>query len=180
MSIRNIHATGASARTASQDRLSAGIAGSEAMAQRDGQFIQKYKPLIISVSRELGVEPAVIAAIISRESRGGTAIEQTGGWGDHGNAFGLMQIDKRWHTPRGDWNSREHIHQATGILRDFINSANNPFSNPDQRLKAGIAAYNMGFTNMSRNYNNIDDHTTGQDYSNDVVARAQYFQRSGY
>ena len=62
------------------------------MAQRDGQFIQEYKPLIISVSRELRVEPAVIAAIISRESRGGTAIRQTGGWGDNGNAFGLMQV----------------------------------------------------------------------------------------
>jgi hypothetical protein len=45
---------------------------------------------------------------------------------------------------------------------------------------AGIAAYNMGFTRMSKNYNNIDDHTTGRDYSHDVVARAQYFQRNGY
>lgn len=180
MSIRNIHTTGASARTASQDRLPAGIGSSEAMARRDGEYIQAYKEMIISVGRELGVEPAVIAGIISRETRGGTAINQTGGWGDHGNAFGLMQIDKRHHTPLGGWNSREHIHQATNILRDFINSPNNPFSNPDQRLKAGIAGYNMGLQRMSRNYNNIDDHTTGGDYSNDVVARAQYFQRNGY
>ena len=41
-------------------------------------------------------------------------------------------------------------------------------------ILAAIAAYNMGFRNMSRNYNNIDDHTTGGDYSDDVVARAQY------
>jgi hypothetical protein len=47
-------------------------------------------------------------------------------------------------------------------------------------FSAGIAGYNMGLQRMSRNYNNIDDHTTGGDYSNDVVARAQYFQRNGY
>ena len=47
----------------------------------------------------------------------------------------LVQIDKNWHTARGAWNSREHIYQATTILRDFINSSENPFSNPDQRLK---------------------------------------------
>ena len=47
-------------------------------------------------------------------------------------------------------------------------------------ILAAIAAYNMGFRNMSRNYNNIDDHTTGGDYSDDVVARAQYFERNGY
>lgn len=69
-----------------------GIGSSEAMARRDGEYIQAYKEMIISVSRELGVEPAVIAGIISRETRGGTAINQTGGWGDHGNAFGLMQV----------------------------------------------------------------------------------------
>ena len=62
------------------------------MAKRDGTFMEPYKDMIISVGRELGVEPALIAGIISRESRGGTAINQTGGWGDHGNAFGLMQV----------------------------------------------------------------------------------------
>ena len=62
------------------------------MARRDGQYMQAYKGMIISVGGELGVEPAVIAGIISRETRGGTAISQTGGWGDHGNAFGLMQV----------------------------------------------------------------------------------------
>lgn len=46
-------------------------------------------------------------------------------------------------------------------------------------LSAAIAAYNAGFKRMSKNYNEIDNHTTGQDYSNDVVARAQYFERNG-
>lgn len=79
--------------------LTAGIASSEAMAKRDGQYIQAYKGIIVSVGSELGIQPAVIAGIISRESRGGTAITATGGWGDHGNAFGLMQVRKATFTP---------------------------------------------------------------------------------
>ena len=64
------------------------------MARRDHQYIQAYKATIVSVGSELGIEPAVIAGIISRESRGGTALSP-GGWGDNGNAFGLMQVSGR-------------------------------------------------------------------------------------
>ena len=38
------------------------------------------------------------------------------GWGDcHGGTcygFGLMQIDRRYHTPRGSWDSQTHIEQG--------------------------------------------------------------------
>lgn len=67
-----------------------GVASSEAMAKRDGRYIQAYKEIIHEVGRELNIEPSLIAAIISRESRGGTALKE--GWGDNGNAFGLMQV----------------------------------------------------------------------------------------
>ena len=39
-------------------------------------------------------------------------------------------------------------------------------------------AYNMGTERMD--YNNVDAHTTGGDYSADVLARAEYFERNGY
>ena len=38
----------------------------------------------------------------------------------------------------------------------------------------GIAAYNMGDGNV-HSYENVDGSTTGGDYSNDVVARAQWY-----
>ena len=41
-----------------------------------------------------------------------------------------------------------------------------------------LAAYNMGTERMD--YNNVDAHTTGGDYSADVLARAEYFERNGY
>lgn len=42
----------------------------------------------------------------------------------------------------------------------------------------GIAAYNMGDGNV-HSYDNVDEKTTGKDYSNDVVARAQWYKRNG-
>ena len=39
-----------------------------------------------------------------------------------------------------------------------------------------LAAYNKGTINMAPSYQDVDDHTTGKDYSNDVTARAQYYE----
>lgn len=66
------------------------------MATRDGQYIGRYKEMIKSVGGEFGIEPALIAAIMSRETRGGTAISNTGGWGDNHNGYGLMQVTRHF------------------------------------------------------------------------------------
>jgi hypothetical protein len=31
-----------------------------------------------------------------------------------------IQVDKRWHKPRGAWDSETHLDQGTGILVDLI------------------------------------------------------------
>lgn len=46
-------------------------------------------------------------------------------------------------------------------------------------VSGGIAAYNKGVSRVT-SYENIDVKTTGLDYSNDVVARAQWFRSKGY
>ncbi|KAG7261036.1 hypothetical protein CRUP_004338 [Coryphaenoides rupestris] len=98
---------------------------------------------------------------ISRESRAGNVIRSTGGWGDHGNGFGLMQVDVNpnggGHKPEGEWDSEAHLNQATGILVYFIQRIEQKFPNwsAEQKLK-------------------------GKDYSNDVVARAQWYKQQGY
>ncbi|KAL0176652.1 hypothetical protein M9458_028982, partial [Cirrhinus mrigala] len=60
------------------------------LAETDLARMENYKGLITKVGRAKQMDPAVIAAIISRESRAGAALE--GEWGDYGNAFGLMQV----------------------------------------------------------------------------------------
>lgn len=62
------------------------------MAQMDSERMNKYRSKINRVGNQSGIDPALIAAIISRESRAGNAL--TDGQGDHGNAWGLMQVDK--------------------------------------------------------------------------------------
>ncbi|XP_050958616.1 lysozyme g isoform X2 [Labeo rohita] len=178
--IMDIDTTGASQATANQDRLIVnGVEASKRLAETDLARMENYKGLITRVGRAKQMDPAVIAAIISRESRAGAALED--GWGDHGNAFGLMQVDRRYHTPVGAFDSEQHITQATEILIKFIKEikARFPTWSQEQCFKGGISAYNAGVSSVSSN-ENIDARTTGQDYSNDVVARAQYYKSKGY
>ncbi|XP_058252177.1 lysozyme g-like isoform X2 [Hemibagrus wyckioides] len=46
-------------------------------------------------------------------------------------------------------------------------------------IAGGIAAYNLGPRNV-RTYERMDIGSPGDDYSSDVVARAQFFKRKGY
>uniref|UniRef100_G1NPK5 Lysozyme g n=1 Tax=Meleagris gallopavo TaxID=9103 RepID=G1NPK5_MELGA len=163
--IANVETTGASERTAKPEGL--GYAGG------------CYLKTITKVANSKCVSPSVVAAVISRESHAGTALKD--GWGDHGNAFGLMQIDKRYHQIHGAWNSEEHIKQGTDILCQSINDIQKKFPtwSKEQQLKGGISAYNAGTRNV-RTYEGMDVGTTHNDYANDVVARAKFFQRHGY
>ncbi|KAM6145516.1 LOW QUALITY PROTEIN: lysozyme g-like [Phoenicopterus ruber ruber] len=177
-SVNRIKTPGASCRTAKPERLSyCGDSCFRKIAERDLGAMQKYKSLIKKVGEKLCVEPAVIAAIISRESHAGKILK--GGWGDNGNGFGLMQVDKRSHKPVGAWNSEAHIIQGTKILVDMIKTIQRKFPRwtKDQQLKGGISAYNAGPRNV-QTYDKLDIGTT-DDYSNDVVARAQYYKH-GY
>lgn len=168
-------ATGASKETASQDGLRGGVKASEQMAQTDLDSMREYKDMIVDVGKEFKIDPALIAGIISRESRAGNALED--GWGDNGNAFGLMQVDKRWHKPVGAWDSKRHLRQATKILVDFIDVISDKFENWSEAktLKGAIAAYNMGQDSV-KSYSEVDINTTGKDYSNDVVVRAKWYK----
>lgn len=60
------------------------------MARTDVVRMGNYRSIINNVGRKYGVDNALIAAIISRESRAGNTLQD--GWGDHGNAWGLMQV----------------------------------------------------------------------------------------
>ncbi|NXV83264.1 LYG protein, partial [Atlantisia rogersi] len=177
-SVSRIKTSGASCQTAKQEGLPyCGVRASEKIAANDLKAMNRYKTIIKNVGEKLCVEPALIAGIISRESH--ASIKPTNVWGDHG--FGLMQIDKRYHTPVGAWNSEAHVTQGTNILITLIKAMQKKFPNwtKEQQLKGGIAAYNTG-SGRVRSYDGVDSSTTHKDYSNDVSARAQYYKKHGY
>ncbi|XP_060947845.1 lysozyme g-like [Limanda limanda] len=188
--IELVETSGASKETAKQDELGySGVEASHTMAETDRERMTQYKELIHNIGSRHGVDKYLIAAIISRESRAGNAL--TDGWGDWSdernawNAWGLMQVDvnpnRGGHTAIGGWDSGQHLNQATEILVHFINRISKKFPHwsKEQQLKGGIAAYNMGDGNVD-SYSRVDEHTTGRDYSNDVIARAQWYKENGY
>ncbi|XP_074486631.1 lysozyme g-like isoform X1 [Sebastes fasciatus] len=188
--IMKVETSGASKETAKQDGLNySGKKASHTMAKTDAERMEEYRSMINRVGEKYEIAPALIAAIISRESRAGNTIKSQGGWGDYNpgrrahNAWGLMQVDVNpdggGHTKRGDWDSEEHLCQGTEILVHFIKRIRDKFPDwsTEQKLKGGIAAYNMGDGNVD-SYGKVDKKTTGEDYSNDVVARAQWYKNN--
>ncbi|NXE29253.1 LYG protein, partial [Ardeotis kori] len=178
--VNGIDTTGASWDTAKPEGLSyRGVRASEKIAERDLKAMDQYKTLIKKVGKKLCIQPALIAGIISRESHAGKILQD--GWGDNGNGFGLMQVDKNSHKPAGQWNSETHLTQGTNILITMIKTIQKKFPSwtKDQQLKGGISAYNAGAKNV-QTYDEMDKGTTHDDYANDVAARAQYYAKHGY
>jgi hypothetical protein len=123
------------------------------------------------------VPAALVAALASRESRMGGVLSPDG-WGDNHNAFGILQVDQRYHTIAGSDSpvSQAHVEQATGILAGYVDTIKRMHPDWDDiyLLKGAVAAYNTGTGNV-RTIHGMDVGTTGNDYSSDVIARAQYY-----
>jgi len=172
------HATnGASRATARQERLRAGVGASESMAETDRGRVEAFHEALTTVARRYDFPPALLAAIASRETRGGIALDSQGYSRWDGQGFGVMQVDKNHHTPQGGPRSVEHIEQAAKILddmRSMMRRRHRDWSE-DQLLQAAVASYNKG--PQVRSQARVDRGTTGGDYSSDVWARARYYSR---
>lgn len=168
---------GASSATASQDGLRrGGTMASNAMAEADWERISQYQGMFEAAAMEYDVPPALLMAIASRETRGGTALDEDGYSKYDGQGFGIMQVDKNHHAPAGGAFSLEHIRQAAEILKSMLDRVGDKF--PDwsdaQKLQGAVAGYNKG-SGRVRSWGGVDRNTTGGDYSSDVWARARYF-----
>ena len=92
-----------------------------------------------------------------------------------------MQIDEGSHPHlRGkpDPQSLDHIEQATEILADNRSRVQAQHADWEDKdvLRGAVAAYNFGVGNV-RSIEHMDDGTTHDDYSSDVIARAQFYAR---
>uniref|UniRef100_A0A8P4K1R5 Lysozyme g n=1 Tax=Dicentrarchus labrax TaxID=13489 RepID=A0A8P4K1R5_DICLA len=161
--IMKVETTGASEQTAQQDNLN--------YSETDLEKMKDYKSIIKNVARQKGIDPALIAAIISRSCRAGKTLKPGGRGRYDENSYGLMQVKKK---------IEDHLLEGTNILIYFILRIKNAFPDwsKEQQLKGGIAAYNAGDGNI-HSYEEVDAKTTCGDYSNDVIARAQWYKRNG-
>ncbi|ELV11553.1 Lysozyme g-like protein 2 [Tupaia chinensis] len=154
--------------------ISCGIRGSEMFAAMDLRAIKPYQALIKEVGQRHCIDPAIIAAIISRESHGGVVLQR--GWDHRGLKFGLMQLDKQTHHPIGDWDSKEHLSQAVGILADRIKAIQKKFPtwSAAQHLKGGLSAYKSGIEAI------VTPADIDNGLANDIIARAKFYRKHGY
>ena len=130
--------------------------------------------IVKTVAPPRGIDPAVMLGIASRESRMGDALAPDC-TGDRGNAFGVFQIDGRFHpgfAARPDrCSDRAGAEKAAKLLQ------RNKRQLPTTR--AAIAAYNAGVQSVQQALSggrSPDAPTTGGDYSSDVLRRADAFR----
>jgi hypothetical protein len=197
--LNDLQTTGASAKTAKQDKTTAGVMGSRQMAENDRQRLEPHKQLLQQVANQYQVPPAVLAAIASRESRGGAALNKNGSARFDPNGYGLMQIDKKKNPTliRGGPYSHEHIEAAAQVLTRNVASMKklHPDWSETETLRGAISAYNRGpaegnskvipssadeMDRGSRAPKHRVHASTGGDYSADVWARAQFLASRGF
>ena len=105
--VKDMDTTGCSG-TCNQDGrcTSGGVTCSGRLASNDFNKLKDFRVQARAAGSRKNIDHCIIGAIISRESRAGSALQTWNGefgWGDcYGGTcygFGLMQIDRRYHTP---------------------------------------------------------------------------------
>ena len=148
------------------------------LADEDERRLEPYLAEFEAVAEEYYLPAPLLMAIASRESRGGALLNDEGYSIYDGAGFGLMQVDRRHHSPTGGPYSREHIEQAAEILAEMRGMivAAHPDWTPAEQLRGAICAYNTGPSGI-QTVGGMDRGTTGKDYSGDVWIRAQHYAR---
>lgn len=175
----HVHPTGASALTARQEGLRrGGVAASQTIAAHDYHRVLESHDLrhkFEVAGQRYHIPPALLAAIASRETHGGSLLDRNGE-GDHGHGYGVLQVDDRSHRPdrSGGAYGQAHINQAAGIFEAKLEAVQKQFPHlsPEAQLQTAVSRYNGG---SGRPHPNSDRGTTHADYANDTLARAQYF-----
>ncbi|XP_059150618.1 glycine, glutamate and proline-rich protein-like [Physella acuta] len=162
-----------------------GVAGSNAEVQHDLPALNNHRSCYQQSADTNCIQASVIAALASRESRGGSLLVSTGGWGDNHHAWGILQCDvanSGLPCTSVPWDSCAHIEMMVHrLLVPYINQvkAKHPDWSQHQALQGGVAAYNFGVSNV-QSWGGLDIGSTGNDYSNDVIARAKWLKANGW
>ncbi|NWI94152.1 LYG protein, partial [Pitta sordida] len=150
----------------------AGYAMVRRIAADDLVRLRRYEIPIRRVARNLCLDPALIGAIMSQESRVGLLLNN--GWDQGRQRYGLMQISRQVQQPYGLWDSEEHINQCSNILALSLNEvrARHPTWTWDRQLRGGICTYHARMGNVQ--VYEEDPCSRDDNYVSSVIRRAQY------
>lgn len=145
----------------------------EEVAQADPEKVYFDVPLseelqdFIAIECEVHhIDPAVVVAMIDRESD-----FQADAIGDSGEAFGLLQVQPRWHQERMDklgvtdlLDPQQNVAVAVDYLAELIDR--------DNGLEWALMAYNAGATGASKGF--------GSDYAAEVLENSENLKGIDY
>ncbi|KAM6178067.1 lysozyme g-like protein 1 [Rhynchocyon petersi] len=148
-----------------------GIRASERMAEIDMPQLVRYQPMMRTVGQKYCMDPAVIAAILSRQNQGGNVLVNVR---NVGNGMEVLQ-DPGHYTPIS-WISEPQVSGMTEVLVGGIKEIQRKFPTwtPDQYLRGGLCSYNGGVSHV-RGTQDLNC-----EFCNDVLARAKYYKRHGF
>lgn len=147
------------------------------LAEDDVNEVFSLKDKFDRAGKRYAVPTEILAGVASRESRVGKHLNAEG-YDPEKKAYGIMQIDERYHKRRGKGpTDQAHIDQSAEILRQYRNEIDRKFPDwsDEERWRATVAAYNMGPANV-KTRERLDVGTTGNNYSEDVMDRAKVFR----
>jgi type VI secretion system secreted protein VgrG len=147
------------------------------------KLAEKYQGLATALGKKYGVPPALVLGMMSRESGFGEFLRPDGYSKFDGQGYGLLQVDKRYHTPTGDPFGMGAGDQAMGVYKDTLASVQkaHPSWTPEQQMAGALVGYNAGAGNVATRpadaagWAAMDRGTTGNDYSRDIWAQSQWY-----
>ncbi|RVE60879.1 hypothetical protein OJAV_G00185400 [Oryzias javanicus] len=160
-----------------------GVDGSKLLAEQDLKEMSKYRNQILNVARKLHLHPALIAAIISKQSNAGRQLRPDGRGKYDENCFGLMQINRNFHAVKGEPFSEDHIDEGATHLIHLIKTVSSwkPAWSREQHLKGALVCYMVGLERERLDdQRDLDEQTPTRDFANDVIARAQFYAQNRY
>lgn len=122
---------------------------------------------IFELSEDIGIDPAIVIAIIEKESN-----YDASAVGDHGRSLGLMQIQLRWHTARMAelgcddlLDARQNVCVGIDILADLLEEG--------ESIEWVLMAYNGGQVYANR----LASEGRVSEYASEVLKMAEELER---
>ena len=122
---------------------------------------------IFELSEDIGIDPAIVIAIIEKESN-----YDASAVGDHGRSLGLMQIQFRWHTARMAelecddlLDARQNVCVGIDILADLLGEG--------KSIEWVLMAYNGGHAYADR----LASEGRVSEYANKIIEIANELER---
>lgn len=128
---------------------------------------------IIAQAESQGIDPAIVMAMIWRESRFNTLCV-----GDSGNSLGLMQIQPRWHSGLMAQLGCPDLHDPFQNVTVGINILGSHIERYDGNLEMALVSYNCGATGAYNNY--FGQGVYSSKYSQAVLKKAEEIRSEAY